>query len=75
MNLRIFSSDFILNSIPLLPPSYRHHANCRPQRSGVTFGTMNCWKLILPVLALLASFGLAGAEEKKAQLAYYYLDG
>ena len=36
---------------------------------------MNCWKLLLPVLALFATYGLASAEEKKAQLAYYYLDG
>tara|TARA_R110000850_G_C9897314_1_gene459506 strand:- start:1018 stop:1128 length:111 start_codon:yes stop_codon:yes gene_type:complete len=36
---------------------------------------MNYWKMLLPVLAMLATFGLASGDEKKAQLSYYYLDG
>ena len=39
------------------------------------FDTMNYWKMLLPVLALMATLGVAGADEKKAQLSYYYLDG
>lgn len=36
---------------------------------------MKSIKMLLPVLAMLSAFGLASAEEKKAQLSYYYLDG
>jgi len=35
---------------------------------------MNCWKFLLPVIAFI-SLGVANADEKKAQLSYYYLDG
>jgi|TARA_B110000305_G_C19204326_1_gene522745 hypothetical protein len=35
---------------------------------------MKFWKFLLPVLAF-AALGLANADEKKAQLSYYYLDG
>ncbi len=35
---------------------------------------MKHWKLLLPVLALLA-FGVVNADEKKASLSYYYIDG
>jgi hypothetical protein len=31
--------------------------------------------MLLPVLALIATIGIASADEKKARLSYYYLDG
>jgi len=34
-----------------------------------------CWKFLLPVLAMLVTFGFANADDKKAKLSYYYLDG
>jgi hypothetical protein len=36
---------------------------------------MSIFKLILPALALALTFGFANAGEKKATLAYYYIDG
>ena len=36
---------------------------------------MNIWKVFLPILAMLVSFGFASADDKKAKLSYYYLKG
>lgn len=46
-------------------------------QSGIaaSLATMRLTRMILPVLALAFAFGTAQAEEKKASLAYYYIDG